>query len=150
MNTNELWIATFRRIPAELHDTLALGITTGAELIIQKILKIDAEYMVARGRVSGTTDPGRVLLIPYAQLTYVALGRVLVDGDVHAMFGQDEGAPAAALPSASEPAAPAAAEAATVNDAPAGVNPPKKKDAPSKTILLAKLRDRLKDAPAKK
>jgi len=79
----------------------------------------------------------------------------LSDAEVETIFGKGEAlsfaeAPAAAAPAAPAAEAPPASEAATVNDTSLGVNPPKKKDAPSKTVLLAKLRDRLKDLPAKK
>ena len=147
MNGNEFWITLLRRVPGNLHDSLCLGLTSGAEIVTQRLIKLDSEFMVTRGRLAGTTDPGRIIMIPYAQLTHVSVMRELSEAEMDAIFGQGD-APPAAIPDAASAAA--APELATVNDAPAGVNAPKKMDAPSKTILLAKLRDRLKDSPAKK
>jgi hypothetical protein len=150
MHANEFWIALFRRIPSNLHDSLSLGLTTGTEIVVLKIIRLESEFMITRGRVAGTSDPSRIIMIPYSQFTHVSITRELSEADVDAIFGKGDTPPVMAIPgqaeSAVQPAAPAP-EFATVNDAPAGVNPPKKKDAPSKTILLAKLRDRLKDSP---
>jgi hypothetical protein len=147
MHANEIWIALFRRIPSELHDALSLGITTGAEIVPQRIVKLDSEYMVLRGRLAGSNDPGRILMVPYSQLTYVTITREMSEPEVEAIFGKGD-IPLAGAPKAESAAA--SPEAAVVTDAPAGFSPPKKKDAPSKTILLAKLRDRLKDSSVKK
>lgn len=147
MHGNEIWIALFRRIPVELQDALSLGLTTGAEIVPQKIIKLDSEFMVLRGRLAGTTDPGRILMVPYAQLTYVSITRVLSDSEVEAIFGKAE-APATVAPKAEATASAAAPEPAVLAETPSGFSAPKKKDAPSKTVLLAKLRDRLKDSPA--
>jgi hypothetical protein len=154
MQANESWIAMFRRIPANLHDTLSLGLTTGSEIVVQKIMKLEPDFMIIRGRVAGTQDSGRIVMIPYAELTYVAIQRFLKDPEVAAIFGKDapwavtdvvlsstEDAPLG------EPTPEAAnAENATVNEPAPAVNPVKKPEPASKTALLAKLRDRLKDS----
>jgi hypothetical protein len=92
-----------------------------------------------------------VIIIPYLQLTYLTITRELSEADMEAIFGLGDTPPVATILAASEKSAAASAppEPATVNEAPVPVNTPPKKDAPSKTILLAKLRDRL-NAPAKK
>lgn len=146
MHANDAWIGIFRRIPDSLHDVLALGLTTGAEIIVQKIIRLDPEFMMIRGRLSGTQDTGRIVMIPYQQLTFVAIQRYLVDTEVEAIFGKGAAPGVIAVPTAAEPAA----EAATVNEPPLPVNAPKKPEAVSKAMLLAKLRDRLKEAPASK
>ena len=86
----------------------------------------------AKPRTANATDP------------VTATDQVPVGGLV---FGKGDIAQAG-MPKAESAAS--SQEAAEVADAPAGVSPPKKKDAPSKTILLAKLRDRLKDSSVKK
>jgi hypothetical protein len=151
MNANQAWTAMFRRIPASLHDTLALGLTTRAEIVIQKIVKLDPDFMIIRGRLAGTQDAGRVVLIPYSQLAFVAVIRDLKETEVEAIFGKGAPPAVADLP---EPAAgeePEATPAAPLEDATlsvpvAAVNPAKKPEAVSKTVLLAKLRERLKEA----
>jgi hypothetical protein len=153
MQANDSWIAMFRRIPANLQDTLSLGLTTGAEIVVQKIIKLEPDFMIVRGRVAGTQDTGRIALIPYAELTYVAIQRFLKDPEVEAIFGKGGPATAADMVLSSVEDAPLgestpeapAAEDATVNDPPPAVNPAKKPESTSKTALLAKLRERLKD-----
>ena len=151
MQADQAWIAMFRRIPADLEDALALGLTTGAEIVVQKIVKLDPDFMIIRGRLAGTQDAGRVVLIPYSQLTFVAVIRDLKDTEIEATFGKG-GAPALAsmqtLPASDEPdsTTPATtAEEAPTNE-PAAGNAAKKPEGVSKAGLLAKLRERLKDA----
>jgi hypothetical protein len=157
MNADQAWIAMFRRIPANLHDTLALGLTTGVEIVIQKIVRLDPDFMIIRGRLAGTQDAGRVVLIPYSQLTFVAVIRDLKEAEVEAFFGKSAPpvTPRAQAELGHEESAaseePEETPAAPLEDAtqcvPApAVNPPKKPEAVSKTVLLAKLRERLKDA----
>jgi hypothetical protein len=145
MQAHEAWIAIFRRIPADLQDGLSLGLTTGAEIVVQKILKLDPDFMMIRGRVAGTQDTGRVVFIPYGQLTYVAITRDLKDAEVEAIFGK--GAPPAAndLPPAAAAAPEPVAEKATVSQEAPAVNPPKAPAPVSRAALVAKVRDRLKD-----
>jgi hypothetical protein len=147
---NEAWIALFRRIPANLQDVLALGLTTGSEIVIQKIVKLEPDFMIIRGRLAGTQDTGRIVMVPYNQLTFVAIGKHLLDTEVEAIFGK--GAPVAvadmptpAIESAaavSEPTADKAEPEQSMSDSRSGR---KKPDQASKTVLLAKLRDRLKE-----
>jgi hypothetical protein len=139
MHANEAWIALFRQVPVALHDTLALGLTTGAEIVIQRIVKLDSNFMIIRGRLAGTQDAGRIVLIPYEQLTFVAIQRDLKDAEVEAIFGQGATGEFATRPVNGEPEP--QAELATVNDTPVEV---KKPAVVSKSALLAKLRDRLK------
>ena len=41
MHANQAWITMFRRIPANLHDGLTVGLRSGAEIAIQAILKLE-------------------------------------------------------------------------------------------------------------
>src|SRR2546423_9917533 len=90
MQANQAWITLFRRIPSDLHDALALGMATGAEIVVQKIVKLEPDFMMIRGRLAGTQDSGRVVFIPYPQLTYVAVQRALTDAESEAIFGHGE------------------------------------------------------------
>ena len=148
MNENQAWITLFRRIPAELHDVLALGMTTGAEIVIQKIIKLEPDFMTIRGRLAGTQDTGRVIMVPYNKLTFVAVQRDLKDAEIESIFGKaGPVADLAAAPKAEpKPEAAEPAEPATTKEAAAPVNGPKKPAPLSKSALLARLRDRLKES----
>ncbi len=150
---NQAWIAMFRRIPANLQDTLALGLTTGAEIVVQKIIKLEPDFMLIRGRLSGTQDNGRIVLIPYGQLTFVALTRILKDQEVESIFGK--GAPPAAADIPLTPvteegeAQPGGTTLETVLpddvDEDDKKSTPKKPEPVSKSALIAKLRERMKE-----
>ena len=89
MHGNESWIAMFRRMPIDLHDVMAVGITTGDEIVLQRILKLEPEFMIILGRLAGTQDNGRLIIIAYAQLTYMAISRKLMDNEIGLIFGKD-------------------------------------------------------------
>jgi hypothetical protein len=143
---NEQWISMFRRIPADLHDALVLQLRTGTELVLQGIVKLEPDFMIIRGRVSGTQDSGRLVMVPYGELSYLAVTRILKDPEIEAIFGKV--APAADLPAAAavdSAATPAETAAPPVIDPAEPVTVAKKPDQMSKSMLLAKLRERLKE-----
>ena len=145
MQADQAWIAMFRRIPTSLHEVLALGLTTGAEIVVQKIVKLEPDFMIIRGRLAGTQDAGRIVMIPYSQLTFVALLRDLKEVEIESIFGKGAPSVATELPSVeteSTPQEPAdeTSEPMTTED------PAKKSGAISRGSMLAKLRERMKDA----
>ena len=147
--SNDAWITMYRRIPASLHDTLAVTLRTGTEIVIQKLLKLEPEFAIVRGRVSGTQDSGRVVLIPYDQMSFMSITRMLKDPEVEAIFGK--GAPPALADLPTAPAAePEAAIPETLLESAVAEEPkapaPKRPEQMSKTALVAKLRERLKES----
>ena len=82
------WIALFRRIPAKLHDSLALTLVTGAEIVMQSILRVESEFVILRGRMAGSTDPGRVVVLPYGQIVSVAFTKRMLEPEVQEIFGK--------------------------------------------------------------
>ncbi len=146
---NEAWIAMFRRIPASLHDTLAWTLRTGTEIVIQRILKLEPDFAIVRRRVSGTQDAGRVVLIPYAQLTFVSITRPLKDAEVEAIFGTSTPPAFADLPTAPAVEAHVALPEAPRETAEGATMEPlvsKKPEHLKQSALITKLRDRLKDS----
>ena len=144
MDANQAWIGMFRRIPTNLHDTLSLGLTTAAEIVVQRIVKLEPDFMIIRGRLAGTQDAGRVVVIPYSELTFVAVIRDLKESEIEAIFGK--GAPAAVADMPTLPAGEESAAEASVVEVEPAAKAPKKPEAMSKSMMLAKLRERLKDA----
>lgn len=82
------WITLFRRIPARLHNTLALCLTTGGEIVIQDILRLEADYIILRGRMAGSTDAGRVVIIPYDRIVDVAFTKTMSEQEVQKIFAK--------------------------------------------------------------
>ena len=156
------WIATFERIPAKLHDSLSLTLVTGAEIMMQSVLRLESDYAIIRGRMAGSTDAGRVIVLPYDQIVNLAFIKRMLAPEVEAIFGKTlepadavrPEAPAEAEAPVSEPAMPATEAAKSNPPTPAPAKPAAQPAAPasaankgqappSKSILLARLRARL-------
>lgn len=152
MHASQAWITMFRRIPQAMHDGLTIGLRSGSEIAIQTVLKLEPEFAILRGRLTGTQEGGKVLLIPYAEMTVLSILRPLKDPEVEEIFGKGDPPTLVEMPAASATPAPApsetpvAAEPAPANAAPAA----KKSDTVSKAAMLAKLRERLKEHPGGK
>ena len=147
---NSSWIALLRLIPASLHNQLALMTTIGVEIAIQNVFRMEEEYLVVRGRLSGTTDSGRIFLVPYNQINFVGLQKILKEPEVEAIFNGTHGAAAptetvevveAEAPDEPAAAEPPAAEATPRTPAPTSAPEPKKP--PSRQLLLERVRARL-------
>jgi hypothetical protein len=133
---------------------MALTLVTGADVVVQRLIKLDPEFAILRGRMAGTQDIGRVVVIPYAHLVTVNLTRPLSDTDLEAIFGKNGQAFAGEIVLSGP-----VNETAALGHGPLEEEPerdirsePQKKPAggakpamPSKTQLLAKLRARLND-----
>jgi hypothetical protein len=170
------WISLLRRIPSSQHDCLILMTTGNAQIVVQRLIRLEPDFLVGIGRMAGSTDQGKMLIIPYDQLTYLSFNKKLADEEIEAVIGpagdvaraepsesQAAEAETGALPGlegmqAKEPENPspvvqkavtaeAPSYAKTMAPAPAKPNP--KAAMPSKSILLARLRQRLADDAGK-
>jgi hypothetical protein len=140
------WIALLRRIPASQHDNLMLVTSAAVEIMVQRIIRLEDEFLLIRGRNSGSTDQGRVMMIPYTQLNYIGFQKALLEKEIQAIFGSVAGesefaqvAPVAE--SVENEELPEDIELEEEPVAPAATNG--KPKPPSKSILLARLRERL-------
>jgi hypothetical protein len=140
MNDNQTWIAMFQRLPTRLHESLAVTMSSGAEILIQRLIRMEADFLILRGRLAGTQE-NRVMLLPYAQMAVISIVSPLKDAEVEAIFGGGG--------TLSEVAMPAPVEQETPAEAPQepAAEPVRKPAAPTKSALVAKLRERLKGEP---
>lgn len=95
------WVSLFRRIPVNLHNTLAVSVITGSEIVLQDILRIEAEFLIVRGRLAGTNDTGRVVILPYANIINLSFTKRMTEQEVQGVFGQTMGGGEAASSGAS-------------------------------------------------
>jgi hypothetical protein len=146
-----VWTDLLRRIPAQLHDSLALGLVTGEEVVVQQLIRMEDDFLVVRGRMAGTTAEGRVMIVPFSHMSAIAFNKPMMEPEVQAIFGKAASAPPPSivtpLPAEGAPAAPAALEKlpslpASSSPIPA-LNGQPKPQPPSKSVLLARLRQRL-------
>ncbi|MCC6419217.1 MAG: hypothetical protein IT429_13360 [Gemmataceae bacterium] len=163
------WIPLLRKLPPALHEGLVLITTNSSEIIVQTIVRAERDYLVVRGRTSGSTDAGRVIIVPFDQINYASLTRRVLEAELQAILNTPGGpAPASASAEPVQVAAPAADDfepfippppphqASPADQAPAEAVPEvsgsptrgqPRPVAPSKSVLLARLRARLNADP---
>lgn len=157
------WLQVFQRIPADYYDTLSLISVTGAELVVQQMFRIERDFVVVRARTAGTLDGGRVILIPYSQIDFLMFNRKISEEEVGKIFNAPFQSFAAAAPSVAAaglaatplPGLPAQADlpplplvetaSETEEASEEAVTSAPKPNQVSKSVLLARLRERLAD-----
>jgi hypothetical protein len=168
------WISLLRRIPAAQHDCVVLMTTTSAQIVLQRLISLENEFLVGMGRLAGSTEQGRMVVVPYDQLTYLSFNKKLADSDIDTILGKHGDATGEqttkATTSAGEPdspnmkleeessnpdssntSTPSADAKSPARGAGQEVAKPSPKSAmPSKSMLVARLRQRLADDAAKK
>jgi hypothetical protein len=101
------WVKLLRHIPTGEQSNLMLVTTSGTEIAIQALLRIDPECLALRGRLAGSTDAGRVFFVPYSQIDYFGFQQPLKEAEFHELFSSLEmlaaGASADTPPAAPEP-----------------------------------------------
>jgi hypothetical protein len=139
------WIQLLRLLPAALHNNILLTTANGCEIAVQTLVRAEADYLVVRGRLTGTIDGGDYFFIPYAQINFLGFQRAV---DPSTLGSLVEGDGTLTSPPPAPPAAVAAPEPAVTSagDPPAEPTPaptPLPKLAPggaSKLELLERLR----------
>jgi hypothetical protein len=85
---SHVWAAVVSYIPAEIQDKLMLLTVGGTEICLQSFLRIDREFMVVKGRLSGSQEAGRIFFVPYAQIEYLGTQQPWKDSDYEEVFGR--------------------------------------------------------------
>ncbi|MFO0807459.1 MAG: hypothetical protein U0746_02440 [Gemmataceae bacterium] len=99
--TNHDWIELFRMIPKDQQNTLVLTTLSGMDLAIEQVLRTELSFLVFRGRVVGNTDEGRVFFLPYRQIDFLQINRVVKEVEVRELFGEKPAETNGAPPSSS-------------------------------------------------
>jgi hypothetical protein len=82
-----VWAAVLRHIPAEQHNLFTVVTTGGVEISLASILRVEDEFAVVKGRLSGSQDAGRVFFVPYKNFEYFGYTAPVKDEDYLALFG---------------------------------------------------------------
>jgi hypothetical protein len=153
---SDTWIALLHKVPSAYHDSLVLVTSVGLEVSLQTILRMEEQYLVVRGRMAGSNDTGRIFFIPYDQINFLGIQKVLKASEIRLMYGEPPGeaepdeTPTAEASEAApaEPDKPEPAQKA--EPVPAVEAPPKPAPPPrmSKSELLARIRSRSLGASA--
>jgi hypothetical protein len=128
---NVEWIDMLRVLPLEHHNTIVLVLKNQSEIAVDIFFRFEPNFLVMRGRVAGTTDEGRAFFIPYDQMVYYRIERVVNLSELQTIFDSlpertiaPDSESAAPVPAAApapetppEPAAPQPTDAMTTRNA---------------------------------
>ena len=78
----------FKRIPEVMHAQCNLVLRNQVALAIDTIIRYEPAYMLIRGREGGTTDEGRSFFVPFEDIAYIKVERILKVGDLKRMYGE--------------------------------------------------------------
>jgi hypothetical protein len=101
---NAAWMALWRRLPPEQYDNLVVLTAAGTEILIQNVLRIEADFAVVRGRLAASSETGRVYFIPYSQIDCAGFQKSLKEEEFAALFPEVE--PSIEAPEAAPPSGP--------------------------------------------
>ncbi|MCU0705739.1 MAG: hypothetical protein MUF18_17360 [Fimbriiglobus sp.] len=73
--------------PEDLPKTV-LVLKHGAAVTIDQLARRESDYLVIRGRENGTSDEGRGLFVPYEEVLYVKVDRVIRVEELKRMYGE--------------------------------------------------------------
>jgi hypothetical protein len=143
------WVALLRVLPPAAHANLMLVTTIGQEIAIRDVLRMEADYLMIRGRMAGTTDAGRVFMIPYTSIHYLAFQNAMKVEEVNAVFSGTQTiveAPQENRPTPPDPGPQPAVPVVPAQRSPAPESPVvalEKAKPESKVVLLERVRARL-------
>src|SRR4051794_25387311 len=82
----QTWISLFRHIPPERHPHFTLVTSNGTEISIQTFLRLEADFAIIKGRLSGSQDAGRVFFVPYASIDSFSFTNPVKESEVADLF----------------------------------------------------------------
>lgn len=84
--TNEEWIDMLRVIAPEQQNELVLVLKNMSEISVDTFFRFEPTFLVLRGRVAGTTEEGRAFFVPYDQMVYMRVERVVNLHELETIF----------------------------------------------------------------
>jgi hypothetical protein len=81
-------VELFKTIPETYHAQVNLVMRNQAIISVDAVARFEPMYIVFRGREGGTTDEGRAFFVPYEEIAYVRLERVVRLGELKLLYGE--------------------------------------------------------------
>jgi hypothetical protein len=81
-------VELFKRVPEVYHPQMNLVLRNQFVLSVDAVVRFESLYLAFRGREGGTTDEGRAFFVPYEEISYVRLERVVRLGELKQMYGE--------------------------------------------------------------
>src|SRR5690242_9936948 len=80
------WVELVRKIPPDYHAGMNLVMQSGLELVVQTFLRLEEQFMVCRGRPTGSSDASLIFFVPYDQIVCMGYTRALKEEMVRSWF----------------------------------------------------------------
>src|SRR5687768_7582415 len=80
------WIDMLRLVPEAERTKLVIVLVNGTELCVDTIVRYEEAFVVMRGRVGGQIEEARGFFVPYDQMLYLRLDRVMKVDELQAYF----------------------------------------------------------------
>src|SRR5215216_679539 len=80
------WVDMLRLVPEAERTKLVIVLVNGTELCIDTIIRYEDTFVVMRGRVGGQVEEARGFFVPYDQMLYLRLDRVMKVEELQAYF----------------------------------------------------------------
>ena len=71
------WMDMLRLVPEAERTKLVIVLVNGTELCVDTIVRYEESFVVMRGRVGGQVEEARGFFVPYDQMLYLRLDRVM-------------------------------------------------------------------------
>jgi hypothetical protein len=81
-------VELFKKIPEHYHAQVNLILRGQGMITVDCVVRFEPTYMVLRGREQGSTDEGRAFFVPYEELAYFRIERVLKLSELKRMYGE--------------------------------------------------------------
>lgn len=101
--TRDEWMSMFRNFPEEEHGKLVLVLKNGTDICIDTIFRFEQNFLIIRGRMGGTIEEARGFFIPYEQMLYVRIERIMKLDDLEKMFAHKDDANLPIVPISASP-----------------------------------------------
>ena len=85
---NFAWVAILRHIPADKLSGFTIVLTGNIEITLQSLLRFENEFVVVKGRLSGSQEAGRIFFVPYYHIINLGSMNPMKDEEYEAMFGE--------------------------------------------------------------
>ena len=80
------FIDILQRIPEVDHARTQLIMKSGAMLSLDILTRLEPTYLVMRGREAGNQDEGRAFFLPFSEVEFIKIERVMSLAEMEAMF----------------------------------------------------------------
>ena len=78
----------FQRLPENLHGCVNLVLRNQFSIAVDAVARFEPHYLVLRGREAGSTDEGRGFFVPYEEIAYIRIERLVKVGELKRYYGE--------------------------------------------------------------